>query len=169
MFILAQILGGIALIILVISFQKNKKNALLRYQVFSSIFFALQYLCLNALNGCLMNVMTAIRDYLFSRFKNQVPMIYLIIIILIMIILSILSFNGIISLLPAIAVIIYSIAIWYGDLRVIRIVEVISCLLFIIYNIKVLAIVGLVSTIIELLSALVAIYRFDIRKVKHRL
>ncbi len=164
MFYIAQILGGIALIILVISFQKNKRNQLLRYQVFSSIFFALQYLCLNALNGCLMNIMTAIRNYLFSKFKNKVPIIYLIIIILIMLILSIISFNGVISLLPSIAVILYSIAIWYGDLKIIRIVEVISCLLFIIYNIKVLAIIGLISTIIELISALVAIYRFDIKK-----
>ena len=38
MFLLAQLLGGIALIILVISFQKNKRSNLLRYQVFSSIF-----------------------------------------------------------------------------------------------------------------------------------
>ena len=164
MFLLAQLLGGIALIILVISFQKNKRSNLLRYQVFSSIFFALQYLCLNALNGCLMNVMTAIRNYLFSKFKNKVPIIYLIFIIIIMMILSIISFNGIFSLLPSIAVIIYSIAIWYGDLKIIRVAEVISCLLFIIYNIKVLAIVGLISTIIELISALVAIYRFDIRE-----
>lgn len=166
MFILAQTLGGIALIILVISFQKDERKTLLKYQIFSSIFFALQYLCLNAITGCLMNIMTAIRNYVFRRYKEKVPIMYLIAVLLIMILLSIISFNGIISLLPTIAVMLYSIAIWYGNLRLIRIVEVISCSLFIFYNIKVLAIVGLISTLIELASALVAIYKFDIRNIK---
>ena len=35
-----------------------------------------------------------------------------------------------------------------------------------IYNIKVLAIAGLISTIIEMMFALIAIYRFDIKKIQ---
>lgn len=166
MFILAQLLGVIALIILVISFQKDDRKSLLKHQIFSSIFFALQYLCLNAITGFLMSIMTAIRNLIFSKYNNKVPIIYLTIILISMIVLSIISFDGIISILPTTAVIIYSIAVWYGKLKFIRIIEVISCTLFIIYNIKVLAISGLVSCLIELTSAIVAIYKFDIKKNK---
>lgn len=81
-----------------------------------------------------------------------------------MVILSIFSYDGLISVLPTIAVILYSIAIWQKNLRVTRIIEVISCILFIIYNINVLAIAGLISTIIEMFFALIAIYRFDIKE-----
>lgn len=165
MFIVAQILGTIALIILIMSFQKNNKKILLKYQIFSSLFFSLQYLCLNAITGCLMNGMTIIRNLIFYKYNKKVPVIYLIIVISAMILLSIISFNGLISLLPLLAVILYSIAIWQDNLKLTRIIEVISCSLFIIYNIKVLAIVGLISTIIELISAIVAIYRFDIKRI----
>ena len=165
MFILAQILGGIALFILVLSFQKNEKQSLLKYQIGSSIFFAAQYLCLQAYSGCLINIACIIRNILFRKYTGkQIPIHYLIFIICIMIVLSLFSYVGPISLLPCIACILYSCSLWQNNLKVTRIVEVFSCSLYIIYNIKVLAYVGLVSTIIELISALIAIYRFDIKK-----
>ena len=160
-FILSQIFGTIALVILIYSFQKNEKDELLKLQVFSSLFFSIQYIFLNAITGCLMNFMTLIRNMIFRKSKN---IKYLIIVIILMILLSIISYNGPISLLPTIAVILYSIAIWQNNLTITRIVEVISCTLFIIYNIKFYAITGLISTIIELLSALIAIFRFDLKK-----
>ena len=166
MFYLAQLFGIIALIILIISFQKNDKNLLLKYQIFSSLFFAIQYLCLNAITGCLMNLMTLVRNVIYKRFNNNTPLLYLLTVILVMVVLSMFSYNGIISILPTIAVILYSIALWQKNLTITRYTEVISCSLFIIYNIKVLAITGLISTIIEMFFAFVAIYRFDIKKEK---
>ena len=163
MFYIAQLFGIIALVVLIMSFQKNKKDTLLKYQIFSSLLFALQYLFLNAISGCLMNLMTMIRNLIYKKFNNKIPIIYLILIIIGMIILSLMSYNGIISLLPTLAVIIYSIALWQKNLTIIRIAEIISCSLFIIYNIKVLAISGLISTFIEMFSAIIAIYKFDIK------
>ncbi len=166
MFYIAQLLGLMALIILVVSFQKNKKDTLLKYQIFSSLLFALQYLFLNAISGCLMNLMTVIRNLIFKKYNNKIPIIYLILIIICMVTLSVFSYNGIISILPTIAVILYSIAVWQKNLTITRIIEIISCSLFIIYNIKVLAISGLISTFIEMISAIIAIYRFDIKKYR---
>lgn len=165
MFIFAQILGATALFILILSFQKNEKQSLLKYQIGSSIFFAAQYLCLQAYSGCLINIACIIRNILFRKYTGKrIPIYYLLFIICIMIVLSLFSYVGPISLLPCIACILYSCSLWQDNLKVTRIVEVISCSLYIIYNIKVLAYVGLISTIIELISALIAIYRFDIKK-----
>ena len=165
MFILAQILGAIALFILVLSFQKNEKQSLLKYQIGSSLFFAAQYLCLQAYSGCLINIACIIRNILFKKYNGkQIPIHYLIFIICIMLVLSLFSYVGPISLLPCIACILYSCSLWQNNLKITRIVEVFSCSLYIIYNIKVLAYVGLASTMIELMSALIAIYRFDIKK-----
>ena len=50
-FIIAQIFGLVALIILVISFQKNKKERLLKLQMFSSLLYAIQYVFLKAYTG----------------------------------------------------------------------------------------------------------------------
>ena len=160
MFYIAQLFGIIALIVLMMSFQKNQKDTLLKYQIFSSLLFALQYLFLNAISGCLMNLMTMVRNLIYKKFDDKIPILYLVLIIICMIILSLASYNGIISLLPTLAVILYSIALWQSNLTITRVTEVISCLLFIIYNIKVLAISGLISTFIEMFSAMIAIYKF---------
>ena len=162
MFYLAQLFGIIALVLLITSFQKNNKNILLKCQIFSSLFFALQYLCLNAITGCLMNLMTMIRNIIYKKFPKT-PLLFVVLIIMSMIILSLFSYNGLISLLPTIAVILYSIALWQKNLTITRITEIISCSMFIIYNINVLAITGLISTIIELIFSIIAVYRFDIK------
>lgn len=161
-FIIAQILGFIALVILMISFQKNDKKFLLKFQTFSSLLYALQYAFLGAYTGCLMNLTCMIRNFIFNKYNNKkIPVYLLIIIIFLMIMFSLFTYIGPISLLPMLAVILYSIAIWYGNLKLIRYTEVFSCLLYIIYNIKVWAFTGLIATIIELLAALISIFRFN--------
>lgn len=165
MYILAQIIGTIALIMLLLSFQKNDKKLLLKYQMASSFLFATQYLFLGAFTGFFMNLMCLIRNTIYFRYKDtKVPAYWLVVVILVMICLGAASYDGPITLLPSIACIIYSIALGSGNLKATRIVEVISCSLYIVYNIKYKAIAGLVSTVIELVSAVVAIFRFDILK-----
>ena len=166
-FIVAQIFGALALAILIISLQKNSKTKLLLYQSISSLLYALQYLFLNAYTGCFMNLICMIRNMIFNRYpKKRPPVYWLIITIVLMIFFSSLSYTGVISFLPMIAVILYSIALWHGNLTVIRTTEIISCSLYILYNIKVLAITGLIATIIELVGAIIAVYKFDIKKKK---
>lgn len=166
-FIVAQIFGALALAILIISLQKNSKTKLLLYQSISSLLYALQYLFLNAYTGCFMNLICMIRNMIFNQYpKKRPPVYWLIITIVLMIFFSSLSYTGVISFLPMIAVILYSIALWHGNLTVIRTTEIISCSLYILYNIKVLAITGLIATIIEFVGAILAVYKFDIKKKK---
>ena len=162
-FIMAQILGLFALIVLLISFSKKDKDELLKYQIMSSLLFGLQYLLLNAITGFLMNIVCMIRNYIFSRYK-KIPIYYLIIVIILVVTLGLISYRDYYSLLPIIAVILYSIALYKGNTRIIRIIELISCSLFIIYNIHVDAYVGLISTIIEFLGCLVIVIEIDIIK-----
>ncbi len=71
MFYIAQLFGIMALVVLIMSFQKNKKDTLLKYQIFSSLLFVFQYLFLNAISGCLMNVMTMIRNLIYKKFNDK--------------------------------------------------------------------------------------------------
>ena len=97
MFYLAQIFGIIALILLIISFQINKKDTLLKYQIFSSSFFSIQYLCLNAITGCLMNLLSLIRNIIFKKFNNNIPIIYLLLMIFLVVVLTVFFYDGIIK------------------------------------------------------------------------
>ena len=164
-FVIAQIIGFIGLIIVIISFQINNRNSLLKLQIISSFLFALQYLFLSAFTGCFMNLTCTIRNYVFFKFKDKkIPFSILLIFIIVMIALFLVSYSGPLSFLPTIAVVLFTCAVWSGNLKIIRFTEVVSCSLFIIYNIKVLAIVGLITSLIEVINALIAIYRFDIKK-----
>lgn len=164
-FILSQIIGGIGLLFLVYSLQKNNRKKLLKYQVMSSLMFSLQYFLLGAYSGGFMHFMCMIRNHLFGKYrKGSVPFKLLLIILLVIILLSSISYVGFISLLPMLAVVMYSIALWCGNLTYIRIVEVIGCTLFVIYSFYVVSISGVIASLVEISSALVAIFRFDLKK-----
>ena len=70
-FIIAQIFGLTALAVLIISFQQNNKNKLLKYQTYSSLLYAIQYIFLGALTGCLMNLSCMARNYIFEKYNSQ--------------------------------------------------------------------------------------------------
>lgn len=88
-----------------------------------------------------MNILCMVINIIFSKF-NKVPIYYLIIMIILMIVLGLLSYQDIYSLLPIVAVILYSIALYKWQNKIIRLIELISCSLFIVYNIKVGAYIG---------------------------
>ena len=161
-FYLAQVIGLIGLIILLISFHKNSRKALLNYQIVSSLLFSVQYIILGAMSGFVMNIMMCLRNLIFSKFDN-VPHKYITIVIIIMLVLSVFSYEGSISLLPCIGSIIYTISLAKSNITITRVTNVFTCILYIIYDIKFLAIAGLISASIELLSTLIAIYRYDMK------
>ena len=164
-FVVAQILGLLALFILGYSFQKNNKENMLKLQMISSFLFALQYVFLTAWTGALMNFICIVRNYIFKKYeKSPIPIGIVCILIILIISLSAISWDGYISILPPIAIILYTISLTQNKLKIVRLTEIISCSLFIIYNIKVLAITGLISTIIELVLAGIAIIRYDLLK-----
>ncbi len=166
MFYLGQLLGFIALLFLILSLQKNNKDKLLKYQIFANIFFIFQYLCLNAITGSFIYLVVLIRNLIFKKLKNNIPISYLLIILFLIIILSYFSYKDIFSLLPTVASIMYSFALWQKKLSITRLIEIFSCVLFIIYNIHVLAIGALISTLLEMISGFIAIYRYDIKNEK---
>lgn len=162
-FFIAQLFGTFALIILIYSLQKNEKESLLKLQVLSSLFYAFQYLFLKAYSGFLMNLVCAIRNVYFHKQHNK-SILSFVFLLFIICFLSYLSYDGIWSILPTVAVIVFTISLMQNRLTFIRIAEIIACILGVIYSIKVNAITGLITQIIELSASIIAFYRFDIKK-----
>ena len=164
-FIIAQIFGVFALITVCYSLTKNNKKSLLKYQLISNLFYAIQYLFLEAYTGFATHIMCVVRNYAYSKYENgKVPLNILIAIICSLCLLSIWGYDGPSSLLPSLGVIIFSFALWQKNMTIARIGEVTGVLLCIIYNFIVKAYSGNISMFIELTMVLIAIYRFDIKK-----
>ncbi len=163
-FIMAQIMGIGALVFLMYSFQNNNKKTLLKFQIVSSFLYAIQYLFLGAYTGFLMNIVCMIRNYLFKKYEDiDLSLRWLLVVLGAMSLLTMFSYNGYVSLLPFFAVFLFTISLWIGNLRWIRVFEAIGALLFIIYSIIVQAYTGIFAFAFELSTVLFAIYRFDIK------
>lgn len=165
LFILAQLIGIIAIVFLVISFQINDKDKLLKFQIFSSFLNFFQYLLLGGITGALMNLVAGVRNIVFKRYGDKkIPLYVLVFFIVLITFLSSLSYSSDISLIPMLAVLNYSYALWTGDLRLIRLLNVFSSSLFCVYDVFVFSIAGFILHIVEFGSALVGIYKFDFKK-----
>ncbi|MBR6113404.1 MAG: YgjV family protein [Bacilli bacterium] len=69
-FWIAQVLGFIAMIFLALSFSKNRKNNILKYQNYSNAIMAIQYIFIEGYEGLAMYIMCLVRNFTDSRYKN---------------------------------------------------------------------------------------------------
>lgn len=165
--IIAQIFGIVGLIFVFISIQNNNKNKILFFQILANLFYGLQYLFLRALSAALMCFSSLIRCVIFEKYSKRrkgIPFFVLLFFVLLNIILGIVSFINIYNIIPVIISILYTYGIWQNNLKLFRIISVVVAIAWSFYNYFVGAYVALFGTFFELLSALIAIYRFDISK-----
>ncbi len=159
-YIVAQIIGFIAFTVSLIAYHRKEKKNILSNMLLSNILNLIHYLLLGAFSGCITKLLAIVRDYFIifkekhSKFSNKV---YLMLFILLYIIAAVFTYNGILSILPLVAAIIYIIFIWNGNEVIIKKTAFFCNFLWLIYNVFVLSIAGIISNIISLLSNLIAI------------
>lgn len=165
--VLAQFLGIIGLILLIISTQNNKKKLILLFEIFSNIFYGLQYVVLNLLSAGIMSLISLIKCiiyYNFNKNNHKIPKYILIIFIIIISSTLLFTYNGIFSVLPIFATILYTYGTWIENLKLFRFIVVIVAIIWILFNFYIGAYVAFIGSIFQLLSGCVAMYRFDVRK-----
>ncbi len=167
--IVAQIFAFIAFVAYTISLQFRKRSKVLKTQIFANAFYALEYLMLDAyagVNNSLFGITRSLIFYVCNKKKRKCPPYVAAIFLTLVVIFGFVTYNGLVSTLPVIISIIFFLALYTEDMRLYRIVAAIASILWIIYNIVVKAYVGVLDSTIELISALISIYRFDIKKSK---
>ena len=171
LFWLAQLFGIFALITLALSFKENKKDQLLKYQIYSNSFCALQYLCLGrkAYTGVLLHFLCLVRNFIYNKYDNKdIPKKWFIICASLMILVSLISYESLYSLLPMIGIVTNSWGLWQKNLKTARICEAIAAFLVVTYNIIVLAWTGVLTNGFEFAMVIIAIIRFDILKKENK-
>lgn len=159
-YVVAQIIGFIAFAFSLIAYHRKDKKTILSNMVISNMLNLIHYLLLGAFSGCITKLLAIFRDYFiilkekYNKFSN---IVYLLLFIILYIIATIFTYNGILSMLPLVAAIIYIIFIWNGNEVIIKKTAFFCYFLWLVYNIFVLSISGIVSNIISILSTLIAI------------
>lgn len=164
--ILANILGVIGIFFLVVSVQCNKKSSILIFQIFANIFYGLQYLTLGAFSAGVMSIVSLLRCLIFYSYdrKGKLVPLWLFLILALSIIFPIFfTYDGILSLFPIVATLVYSYATWQKNLSLFRKLVLSVSILWIIYNFCVGAYISVIGSVFEFVSSIIAIYRLDVK------
>lgn len=157
-FLLAQIFAFLSSLCLLVSFWQRKRKKILYFQTLDSTFDIIQYLLLGAYTGSLISLLGATRAYIFSKTNNN---FFLFLFLLLYIIASIITFNGLISFLPLIAALVYTIVTWNKREKNIRLFSILVFFLWFIYDILVKAYISSITDIILISSNFLAFYKLD--------
>ena len=176
--VVAQIFGIIGMLFNLLVFQQKTHKGVLICQFFAAVTFGANYFMLGAFVGGMLNVVGALRAVVFF-FKEKTDannINWLIIFILAFASSYPTTFcvlgtqptvrNLIIESLPVIAMVIITVSLRLGAAKAVRFMGLFSSPLWLTYNIFTGSIGAIASEIMNLISMVIGIFRFDIKRKK---
>lgn len=158
----AQLIGIFAMLTISFSVQCRKKKHMMMVQSCAHMLYAFQYALLGAISAAYMDVMAIIRNILFYKYdknKKQIPIILSIFIIILTSIIGYLNYTNILSLVPVIIAILYTIGASFKDPKVYKYVFGFCAIAWLFYNLKFKAYVCVIGNIMEIISTIIALIR----------
>ena len=162
----AQALGILALVIMVLSYQQKERMTLLYFQMASNACFAVSYFMLGGVSFAVMSLINIARSFVFSKEDTKwgQSRVWLYVFLAVPVISGILTWESPLSLLVIAATVVLTLALYSKDGKRMRKLFLLPPVLYISYNVAHKALGGIGSDVFCLISAIVAIYRFDIKK-----
>lgn len=167
MFILAQILSLIAMVINVVAVQLKTKKQILLAIVAANIFYVTSYILLGAYTGaltCIILIIVIIINTILEDKGKRTPKILIGAYSIIYITIGIITFKNLIDILPIIASILFIVTLIQEKEKYVRILILGNATSWIIYDFIVSAYLTSVSDLFVIVSTITAIYRYDIKK-----
>lgn len=164
-FILAQLVGFLSLILYCISMQINNRMRLLVFLVFVNLLNAIVYFLLGSHAGGLVSLVSVTRLIIFSVYEKNskaCPLWLLILFITLDIIVGTLTFDYWYDILCILEAIIVTYGTYIKNMTITRVCHLFSCMLMFTFNIFVLAYSNMLSESIGLVFTLLGILRLDI-------
>ena len=160
--IIGQVLGVLATIVTVISYQMNTKKSLLLVQTAATACTCLAYLFLGAASGFALNVVCIIRNvvFYFQKGSGKGHMIPTLLLATAMVVLGALSWQGPVSLLIIAALAANTVFLSFGNPQLLRKSILGTSSLVLLYNIFVFSLGGIANESLAIVSSLVGIVRF---------
>ena len=167
--IIANVLGILAVLLFVLSYQLKKRRNLILCNAASRVLYVLQYVLLGAFEGALLDIIALIVTLIYRRcayFKKRAFVLTVILSNLAIIGLGMLTYKNPISLLPIFGVIFETLALLPKSERRIRILSLLGAPPWLVYNLIAHAYGSAIGNVITLVTIGIAILRLDIPKRK---
>ena len=165
----AQLVGVVAMVLLFLSYQSNKRLGILLFQICISICFIIHYGMLGAWSGLVINVVCFIRNLLFyqrGKYKWSDSVVLPIAICAVEVFLTVIVWRGAVDLLAIAGALLQTTALWMAKPRNTRILMAIASPIWIVYDVFVGSYIGIVVEIVTLTSLLISAIRYDFKKKK---
>jgi hypothetical protein len=162
----AQIMGFVALLFLIISYQSNKRDKIILFRSFHNFSYGIHYYLMGSPTAGLVQIIAVVRNFFFKhRSKNKYLDHYfsLLIWIVIFVVIAIFSWKGLISLLAVIGIILGTLGIWVKNTQLIRILSLMSILIWLVHNTIIFSYAGIISAGVGASSIIIAMIRFDLK------
>ncbi len=166
-FLLGQVLGILATVITVISYQMNTKRSLLLVQTTATACTCLAYLFLGAASGFALNIVCIMRNVVFYCQKERKPVnVPAVLLALAMVGVGFLSWQGPVSLLIIAALVANTLFMSVGDPQLLRKSVLVTSTMILLYNILVFSLGGIANEGLSVISSAVGIVRFRREKTE---
>lgn len=163
-FILAQIFGGVALILVCISYFLKKKVNFLILQIFADVFYAGAFFVVGANVAGIVTAISIVRNITLF-FKEKYDLKYIdytvFIFIALYVVFTILFWNGILDIIPLISSILFALCFMIKDLQKMRYFLIIPNAIVLVYNILCTTYTSAVLDFIEIIVIIVALINFN--------
>lgn len=165
-FLIGQIFGIIAVILGFITYQVRTQKALLTTHIFTALVFVIHYLLIGAMSGMALNIVSLIRNLVYSRRDLKIfsgkawPVIFAVI----MGIMGLLSWQGWYSIFVVLGLVINSLCMSFKDPQNIRKSILVTSPLVLTYDAFALSIGGMIYESVAIISAVIGIVRYSKQK-----
>lgn len=161
-----QVLGYAALILAIISFQKNTPKGMIVFQLLANILFTVHFFMLGAITGAALNMMSAVRSVIYynSDKKWAAHPVWIPVFSIIAIAIGLCSWNGWQSILPVLGTLFYTIGFKMKTAKLVRAISLPSSPCWMIYNALNHSYAGIITESYVIISIIVGMLRFDIRE-----
>lgn len=166
-FVIAQIIGAICLVLIFLNIQQKSKSKVLTFQIVINLLYTVQFFLLDAKTGAVISIINAIRCIVFYIFKKKnikPSFIVLSLFMSVAVISGIVTWQNIYSSIVIISTLIYTYGLWQDNIKVIRICAAVMAIGWVVYSLLVGAYSGAITETVEFISAIIAIYRYDVKK-----
>lgn len=149
LFIIAQVIGVVSFVLNILTFSKDTTNKVLLFNGLGNFLGVVQYLLLGAYTGALCCTIAVIRNIIFSRFKKDIPIIYLIIYIVLVLVLNVPLVHHVVDIIPIFNITIFAVALWTKNILYIKYVGIFTCIDGVMYDFLMKAYTAIINELID--------------------
>lgn len=170
MYKLGQIIGILAVIAYILSYQMKKRNSIVLVNTISNVLYVLQYILLGAFEGAAIDCLSAVSSMAaYNKDKNFIAKHTKLIVFILnfaIFVSGMALYRNIFSLCSVAGALLQTSAYWISKEKKLRIVSFLGAPFWLVYNLTSGAYGSSIGNVLSMVSIGLAIYRYDIKPDK---